>query len=68
MDLERVIAQLHEELGLIDQAIADLERLPMRNRRVAGRLRVGRPAGSRNNGTYRKHEGREFDGEPKGPA
>ncbi len=68
MDLKHVIAQLHEELGLIDQAIADLERLPMKNRRVTGRLRLGRPVGSRSNGTYRKHEGRDDDAERKGPA
>ena len=44
MDVEGIIAKLHEERGLIDRAIADLERLPVRRYRGPGRPRNGKPA------------------------
>ena len=61
MDLELIIAKLHQELGLIDRAIADLERLPVRTLRRPGRPRNGRHAYPRISETHPerpKEEGR----------
>jgi|AmaraimetFIIA100_FD_contig_31_21803852_length_543_multi_4_in_0_out_0_1 hypothetical protein len=54
MDLELIIAKLHEELGLIDRAIADLERLPVRSLRRPGRPRNGRHVGPRTSETLKE--------------
>ena len=52
MDLEVVIAKLHQELGLIDRAIADLERLPLRTLRRPARPRNWRRARPRTSETH----------------
>jgi hypothetical protein len=54
MDLELIIAKLHEELGLIDRAIADLERLPVRTLRRPGRPRNWRHTGPRTSETRKE--------------
>ena len=65
MDLERVIAKLHEELGLIDRAIADLERLPVNGPRGPGRPRSVRRAGHGSGITHKKRGGGKADVESK---
>ena len=63
MDLERVIAKLHEELGLIDEAIANLERLPVHD--GGNRSRGGRPAGPRRYSSRKRRNGKEPHGDSK---
>jgi len=65
MDLEQVIAQLHEELGLIDRAIADLERLPVNGLRVSGRPRSVRHPGRQKHSAQERRERRAPDVESK---
>ena len=55
MDLELIIAKLHEELGLIDRAIADLERLPVRTMRRPGRSRNWRHSIPRTGEAHQEH-------------